>query len=155
MKNSYNANNVRTFSKVNAVGKPTHTGLAHGPGYESEMFGLLADAVQNGIYFGIKFSAETRAFSLIPLNRFIEFDPRCGFEADYSAHFQPNRCLTSARTCSQGIPFSGCFRNSSALRSSSASISGVSPNGSAPSSDQICSAMSSCSLRGSALTCSR
>ena len=40
-------------------------------------------------------------------------------------HFQPCRRFESARTCSQGIPSSGCFRSSSARRSNSAKRSGV------------------------------
>jgi len=72
-------------------------------------------------------------------------------ESQLSAvHFQPYFCFISAWICSQGIPRSGCFDNSSARRSISSICSGVG-SGSYPFSTMFSPTRCASSIRSSRL----
>ena len=66
---------------------------------------------------------------------------------------QPNFFLASALTCSHGMPRSGCFRNSSARRSSSTICSGVSSSSNSVNSSRICWTTSLRSFSGNCRIC--
>jgi hypothetical protein len=79
---------------------------------------------------------QTRTLVFIPSGGLNKFDVRRRFENNRATHFQPNRSLSSALTCSQGIPSCGLASKSARRRSSSAACSGV-RSGSYPSSTMI------------------
>jgi hypothetical protein len=89
------------------------------------------------------------------LPRFIPVTCRAHFIADGGLNYEakshfltPYRANISARSCSQGIPCSGCARASAARRSSSAICSVVRPPSMAPNSSSIVSTSSRRSASG-------
>jgi hypothetical protein len=147
------ADGIGSFAEIDTVGsKSPKPGLTHARCYRTELFRMQRNTLQQFVYLFSELLPKTGLLSLVPGNSLHELTAGDGSEPNCSAHFQPNRCRTSARTSSQERPPSGFFRNSSARRSSSASISGLSTNASSPSSAQICSAIRLCSSRGSVRT---
>ena len=101
--------------------------------------------------------AQTRTLPFIPASGFNIFHARRRFENGRTTHFQPNRSLSSASTCSNGIPSSGLARKSARRPSSSAACSGVksgSRSSSAINSQNSCASLIR-SSRGRALAASR
>ncbi len=99
--------------------------------------------------------SETHAWTLsfIPTDGLINFRTSLVRNEQGVAHDQPYFWRSSARICSHGTPWLGFFRNSSARRSSSAIISGVSTKSSKFTSSWICSATRRCSSGGKARNC--
>lgn len=151
----HDCDDITRLGEINAVvWKTAEACLPHGGANAPKVFRCVADRVQNRADLGFELPSETRPLLLIPCNRLCELRPSGLLKANDSAHFQPKRWRMSFRTSSHGTPLFGFFLNSSARRSSSASISGVSTSKSSPSSDQICSATFNCSSRGKVRTCS-
>jgi hypothetical protein len=122
-----------------------------------EPFRIGLRPLQSTIYFQNKLFPQTWALSFIPNSRLIIFNTCGRFENEPETHFQPKRLLSSALTCSQGIPSCGLASKSARRRSSSAACSGV-RSGSYPSSAMI--SQKSCaslilSSRGRAFAASR
>src|SRR5438876_6773083 len=87
----------------------------------TKLLWMIANLLHDCIDLLLQLSPQTGTFCLIPVHRVVVLSSCDAPENDDSAHFQPNRWRTSARTCSQGTPSPGLLKNSSARRSNSAS----------------------------------
>ncbi len=115
---------------------------------EEKSFRVLKDAGKGCVNFGFKPVTQTRLLFVIPEDGIFKFQPRLRLKDYLAGHARraARRSLSSARTCSHGIPVSGLRRSRSARRSNSASCSG---DGSAANLARKTSKTSRCSSRGS------
>ena len=117
-------------------------------------FRLRGQGLEHGMDFSVETLADTRFLFIIPLHRLVPLSFRCGLGDDAERHFLARkRSLISAKTCSEGFPRPGCFKDSSALRTSSAIC--AADNSSSPHSLRTRSAISRCSGAGKRRICSR
>jgi len=98
-----------------------------------ETFRIGLRTLQRALDLQDELPPQSWALFFIPNCSLNEFEARRPFENVPAAHFQPKRWLSSALTCSQGIPSCGLASKSARRRSSSAACSGV-RSGSYPSS---------------------
>ncbi len=105
--------------------KPAHMNLSSLLTNFWEAFRIGFRTLQSVICFQKEFLSQTWAPLFIPNGCLVIFNPCSRFENEPETHFQPNRLLSSALTCSQGIPSCGLASKSARRRSSSAACSGV------------------------------
>jgi hypothetical protein len=123
--------------EVNVVPrKPSQSNLSSLTTDLWKLFRIGLRAVQRVLDLSGKLTPQTWPLFFIPNNGLNKFETCWRFENAQPVHFQPNRLLRSALTCSQGIPACGLASKSARRRSSSAACSGV-RSGSYPSSTMI------------------
>jgi hypothetical protein len=153
IENRNDADVVSVDVKVDAVTmKPfEQSRLAGFPAGKSKAFGVFQNCFDGMIDFSLKPIAQAGLLFIIPKNRFVEFKASGGQENDFARHAARrafNFCRASARTCSQGMPRSGCCRSSSARRSSSSFCSCESSSSKSPNSVSMVSTRSRRSASG-------
>jgi len=94
---------------------------------EPKAFGILKDALESRVKLGFKADSQARLLAVIPCNRLLKFNPGFSRENYFPAQARLLfvRLLSSSRTFSHVIPFSGWRRSFSARCSNSAICSGV------------------------------
>ena len=142
VENRHNTNMVCLDVKVDAVTmKPfKQSRLVRFPAGKTKAFRGFQNFLNDAIDFSVEFITQPRLLIIIPMNCLIKFKAGGGLENDFAPHAARlafNRCRASARTCSQGMPALGLFRNSWARRSSSSFCSCVSSSSKSPNSKSI------------------
>jgi hypothetical protein len=134
VKNGQNGKLLVFDCEVYAVArKPLQTNYASLLTSLRESFWICLRTFQRALELQAKFLSQAWALVFIPDSGFSEFETSLWFVSDPQTHFQPKRSLSSASTCSKGIPPCGLASKLARRRSSSAACSGVS-SGSCPSS---------------------
>ncbi len=158
MENSNHVDGI-WFDRIIYTGfvKSFQNDLMHGWRGEAKSFRGLQSSLESGIDSGPEFIAQGGALFFIPRSRVIKFQAGKRRENNRAFHALRDfrRSWSSACTVSQGIPRSGCCRNSSARRSSSAICSGASSSSKSPYFSQSFLATSCCSSGGNRSICSR
>jgi hypothetical protein len=93
----------------------------------AEPFWVFQDAIESSVDLSFESVSQSRLLLVTPSDRLIEFKPGVAFKDYFSApaRLLRGRFLSSARTLSHVIPFSGLRRSRSARFLNSASCSGV------------------------------
>jgi hypothetical protein len=137
MENRQNGESFVFDGEIDVVtGKPAQSNPASLPTNLWESFRIVLSTLQSTIYFQKKLPPQTWTLWFIPRSRLVIFSACKRFENEPETHFQPKRLLSSALTCSQGIPSCGLASKSARRRSSSVACSGV-KSGSNPSSTMM------------------
>ena len=127
MKNRDDADEMKFHGEIYAVTvKDFDSGFVNGLAREWKSFRVLKNAGKCRVNFGFKPVAQARLLLVMPEDGILKFQP-CLRREDYlagHARRASRRSLSSARTCSHGMPISGLRRSRSARRSNSASCSG-------------------------------
>ncbi len=131
-----------------------HPCLANRLATERKTFGAFKNPLESGVNPGLKPVSQPWLPPVIPGNRLLKFNPGLSAEnyLPSQAPFLFDRLLSSARTFSHVVPFSGWRRSFSARRSNSAICSGVN---SSSNSSRIRWRTSHCSSKGNRRNCSR
>jgi hypothetical protein len=156
-----NGQNRKCFAfdgKINIVlGEPPQTNPPGPFANFRESVGIGLRALQSSLEIHHKLSPKTWALFFVPCRSLGELQACFGSKNNPEAHFRPKRSLSSALTCSQGMPSCGLASKSARRRSSSAFCWGV-KSGSYPSSTMISQKSCASLIRssgGSALAASR
>ena len=158
IENRNDADVVGLGVKVDAVAmkSPQQSCLARIPAGQAKAFRGFQNFLNDQVDFSLEFITQPRLLFIIPKNRLIKFETGGRREEDVATHAARrafNRCRASARTCSQGMPAWGFFRNSWARRSNSSFCSGESSSSKSWTTSRIFSKASCCSATGSLQNC--
>ncbi len=143
----------RIVDAVRMVGK---FGLARARKCQTKSVRKFQHHLEHFMDFNSKFVTQARALVVIPSHSVFKFQT-CKRGKNYlprHAFRLLRRSCSSSFTTSHGMPSSGCFRKSSARRSSSAICPGVSSSSKSPNSTSIASTSSRRSASGRRLICS-
>jgi hypothetical protein len=134
MKNCQNRKCVSFGREVNIVF--VETAQTNSPGSFANFwkpFGLGLCPLQGPFKIRDKLVTKSRSLPFVPSSSLCKLQSRFALKNDPETHFRPKRSLSSAFTCSQGMPSCGLASKSARRRSSSAICSGL-KSGSNPSS---------------------
>lgn len=138
------------YGEVNRVRpRSWHPGLSRQPCGQREALWVMSQGLQESPVLVVESQTHARFALLVPVNGLIPLALGRAFGNDGERHFRArSRCLISAETCSTGVPRPGLASASSALRSSSATCSGVSSSSKPPNSLSMVSTNSRRSASG-------